>query len=314
MLIYLYIINLYLFFMKKIFTTLFIFILSLNNVFALVDWKKNLEQASDNTNKLLQFFSLDMLINIIFAIIAIIMTLIISKIVDSKIWKFVEKSWSWENREELAWVMTRTANITILSIWFTIVLSILWIDMWIFLWGLWFWIWFTLKIFLSNFIAWIIMVTQWSYHNWDLIKMWDKIWNIKKINSLFTEVQQFDWVIFFIPNVKFLENEVENFHTNDKRRIEISLWLEHSTDIVKAKKIMKQVVDNFPNVLKTPETSIIISNINENNITLSLRLWINSRWDYISTKSNVTETIKLAFHQYGIKIALPQLELTNKKI
>ena len=90
----------------------------MNNTFAQKVWEKEFDQASQNTNTLLSFFSIEMLINIIFAIVAIIMTLIISKIVDSKIKSFIEKWWNWENREELAWVLSRTANISILAVVF----------------------------------------------------------------------------------------------------------------------------------------------------------------------------------------------------
>ena len=297
--------------MKKIFFALLIYLLIFNNVFAL-NWEKELNQASENTSLLLNFFSIETLINIVFAMIAIVFTLVISKIINSKIGAFIEKSWSWENREELAWVMTRTVNISILAIGFTIALAILWVDVTIFLWGLWFGLWFTLKIFLSNFVAWIVMVTQWSYHNWDLIKIWDKIWNITKINSLFTEVEQFDGVIFFIPNVKFLENEVENFNQNDKRRVEINIWVDYDTDIVKAKKIMLKIVNNFPLILKSPDPSIFVTNFSDSSIDLSLRFWINSSWEYFQIKSNVTETINLAFKEYGIKIPYPQLTLSTR--
>lgn len=297
--------------MKKIFFALLIYLLIFNNVFAL-NWEKELNQASENTSLLLNFFSIETLINIVFAMIAIVFTLVISKIINSKIGAFIEKSWSWENREELAWVMTRTVNISILAIGFTIALAILWVDVTIFLWGLWFGLWFTLKIFLSNFVAWIVMVTQWSYHNWDLIRIWDKIWNITKINSLFTEVEQFDGVIFFIPNIKFLENEVENFNQNDKRRVEINIWVDYDTDIVKAKKIMLKIVNNFPLILKSPDPSIFVTNFSDSSIDLSLRFWINSSWEYFQIKSNVTETINLAFKEYGIKIPYPQLTLSTR--
>ena len=156
------------------------------------------------------------------------------------------------------------------------------------------------------------MVTQWSYHNWDLIRIWDKIWNITKINSLFTEVEQFDGVIFFIPNVKFLENEVENFNQNDKRRVEINIWVDYDTDIVKAKKIMLKIVNNFPLILKSPDPSIFVTNFSDSSIDLSLRFWINSSWEYFQIKSNVTETINLAFKEYGIKIPYPQLTLSTR--
>jgi len=299
--------------MKKYLSLLFIIFLSINNLFALNTSEINTDKAVENSNLIMKVFNLDTLTDIIFATITIILTIIISKILNAKIGWFFEKWWSWENREELAAVMSRTINIAVLSIWTTIALAILWVDVTIFLWGLWFWIWFTLKIFLSNFIAWIVMVTQWSYHNWDLIKMWDKMWNIRKINSLFTEVEQFDWVIFFIPNVKFLENEVENININDKRRVEVNIWVDYETDIVKAKKIMLQVVSNFPWILKAPESTVLITKFNESSINLSLRFWINSSWQYLVMKSNITETVNLAFKQYWIKIPFPQITLSTRE-
>ncbi len=296
--------------MKKILFILIVILMTINNAFAVINTDESINQANQNANKVLSIFSIDTLINLIFAIFAILWTVIISKLITSKISKFSENNW--ENREELAWVMSRTANIAILGVWFTIALAILWVDITIFLWGLWFGIWFTLKIFLSNFIWGIIMVTQWNYHNWDLIQMWDKMWNIKKINSLFTEVVQFDWVVLFIPNVHFLENEVENFHINDKRRIDIEIKVDFDTDIVKAKKVMLQVINNFPWILKAPEADVIITHFNESSINIDLRFWINSKWEYLEMKSNVTETINLAFKQYGIKIPYPQLTLSTR--
>ncbi|MDQ7023111.1 MAG: mechanosensitive ion channel [Candidatus Gracilibacteria bacterium] len=142
-----------------------------------------------------------MLLNIFFAFIIIVFTFIISKILSSKVSGFIEKNDTDGNKVELSGVITRTISITILIIGFTITLSILGIDMGIFLGGFGFGLGFTLKIFLSNFIGGIIMVTQGSYHNGDLIKIGEKMGNIVKINSLFTEVKQFDGVIFYIPNI-----------------------------------------------------------------------------------------------------------------
>ena len=300
------------FFMRKL-TYLFLSLsLSFNSAFAVVSWNEA-EKAWENTNLILSFFTAERFINLAFAIVVIIGTFALTKIVDAKINKFLEKSWDWENREELAWVLTRTSYISILAIWFSITLWILWVDMWIFMWGLWFWLWFTLKIFLSNFIAWIIMVTNWTYHNWDLIEIDWKTWNIKKINALFTEVNQFDWIVFFVPNVKFLENNVQNYHRNSTRRIEIEVWVDYDTDIVKAKQVMLQVLKNFPNILQAPTPNIFITKFDSNSINISLRFWIDSKtWGYFTTKSNVTETINLAFKQAWIVIPFPQITLSNR--
>ena len=299
---------------KILFLIFFIILFFDTSVLANNVWSKELEQSSQNISIITSFFSTELLLNIIFATISIILTIILSKLITAKLVSYLESSYSWESwgREELIWVLSRTTNISILWIWFVITLTILWIDLGIFLAWLWFGIWFTLKIFLTNFISWILMVTQWYYHNWDIIQVWEKVWKIHKIHALFTAVEQFDWVIYFVPNVKFLEEEIVNFNTNDKRRVEIVIWVDYSTDIVKAKKIMMQVLEKFPNILQTPNSSVLV-NLWDSSIDLTLMFWINSQDSFLTIKSNVTETINLAFRQYWINIPFPQITLSNRE-
>lgn len=302
--------------MKKILIWFFMlistYLINHNSVFAV--GANEAEKSKENVSIITSIFSTEMLLNFIFALFVIILTFFLSKIVSSKLSSYMETiaDWEWANREELIWVVDRTTSITILVIWFSITLSILWIDMAIFLWWLWFWIWFTLKIFLSNFIGWIIMVTQWTYHNWDIVEIEWKIWKITKIHSLFTSIEQFDWVVYYVPNIKFLEENVSNYHSNDKRRVEVKVGVDYSTDIIKAKKIMLQVIHQFPNILKAPEQEIIIDKLDNSSINLILRFWIDSKDEYFMTKSNVTETVNLAFKQSWIVIPFPQLTLSNR--
>ncbi len=297
--------------MRKIFYILIFYLFFLEKTFAI--WSKEINKTKENVSFIKSFLSTDLLLNILFASLVLIVTFALTKIVSSKIESYIERNSNWESREELVWVLTRVSNISILTLWAAISLWILGVDMGIFMWGLGFWLGFTLKIFLSNFIAWVIMVTQDSYHNWDLIEIEWKMWYIRRINALFTEVEQFDWVIFHIPNVKFLENNVQNFHTNSKRRIEINVWVDYSTDLVKAKKVLLQVLNTFPNILKAPEPDIFITDFKDSSINISVRFWIDSKWEYFKTKSNVTETINLAFKQAWITIPFPQVTLSNRK-
>jgi len=64
-----------------------------------------------------------------------------------------------------------------------------------------------------------------------------------------------------MPNIKFLEQEVRNYHTNDKRRVTIETIVEHGSDIVKAKQIVKKVVENFPSILQAPQYDVIIDSL-----------------------------------------------------
>ena len=62
-----------------------------------------------------------------------------------------------------------------------------------------------------------------------------------------------------------MEQNVANYHTNDKRRVEVNVWVDYDTDLVKAKTLLKQVVSSFPNILQAPEPKIYISEFNNRN-------------------------------------------------
>jgi len=135
------------------------------------------------------------------------------------------------------------------------------------------------------------------------------MWRIVKINSLFTAVEKLDGVIFYIPNINFLENKVLNYNSNDKRRVDIEVLVDYDTDIVKAKMILNKVLDSFPNILNDPKTQIVVDKLDDSWILIIVRAWISSSDKYVQVKSNITETINLAFKQSDINIPYPHLEV-----
>lgn len=300
--------------MNYILSTFALFFLGFNKTFAVQSWTNEVEQTQDFLSTLTSFFSTELLLKIIFTVIVVILTLVISKFIKNKLFWYLERANIGDegSKEEIIGVISRTVNIIVLITGFSIALGVLGVDLGIFMWGIWFGIWFTLRTFLTNFISGIIIVSQWSYHIGDLIEVDTKMWKIVKINALFTAIEEFDGVTFNIPNVRFFEENVRNYHTNDKRRINIEIIVDYSTDIVTAKKVLRKVLTNFPMILSAPEPDILIDELWDKGITLKLRFWIHSKENFIELKSNITETINLAFQQTGVHIPYPQMTLSGR--
>lgn len=299
--------------MRRIMLCIFLLLGSVSSVSAVVSGSE-IEQTKNTTAMLAWLFSTELLINIIFAVFVLVFTMITSKLIKWKLFGYLESANIGDeaSKEEIIGVISRSVNIMVIIAWVSIALSILGVDLGIFMWGIWFGIGFTLKTFLTNFISGIIIVSQWSYHIWDLIEVGNQRWKITKINALFTELEELDGVIFNIPNIRFFEENVRNFHTNDKRRIDVEVVVDYGTDILQAKKVLQKVVSNFPMVLQAPASDVLISNLWERGVTITLRFWVNSKENFVELKSNVTETVNLAFRQTDIKIAYPQLTLSGK--
>jgi small-conductance mechanosensitive channel len=140
--------------------------------------ESEIEQTQWVAQIILWFFSTEVLLNIIFAVVVLILTIVTSKFIQSRLFGYLESANIWDeaSKEEVIWVISRTVNIIVLITGFSVTLGILGVDLGIFMWGIWFGIWFTLRTFLTNFISGIIIVSQGSYHIWDLIEVGSQRW------------------------------------------------------------------------------------------------------------------------------------------
>lgn len=295
---------------------LFLFLFSYGITFAVDSQNTGAVSAGkDNANFILGFFSAENFMKLFLAIFVIILTFFFSKVISSKLVSYIERNATEEtSREELTGVISRTVSVTVLIIGFSITLGILGIDMGIFMGWIWFGIGFTLKTFLTNFVAGIMMVTQWYYHNGDMIEVDGTIGKIRKVNALFTAVEQFNGVVFYIPNIHFIEDKVTNYHTNDKRRVDIDVLIDYSADVNKAKKVIQMVLDQFPNLLQAPASDVIVDQLSDNGILLKARYWTPMTDNYFHTRSNISETINLALKKQGIEIAYPHMNITHTNL
>jgi len=74
--------------MKKLLFLISLFFLGVSNVFAVA--QNELERSQQNVSIITSFFSTDLLLNIIFATIVVVLTFFISKIASSKLTSYLE--------------------------------------------------------------------------------------------------------------------------------------------------------------------------------------------------------------------------------
>ena len=102
--------------MKKLIAPLILFFLLPFSTYAV--GQAEAEQSKEKAGFIISFFSTELLINFIFAVIAVVLTIVIAKLVRNRIGGYLETSIGsdGEGREELVSLITRTLNIGILLI------------------------------------------------------------------------------------------------------------------------------------------------------------------------------------------------------
>ncbi len=290
-----------------------LFLISSDWVFA-SNTQSNDTGVSHGVSFLSKILSTDALVNFAFGILVLVATFLVSKILSGKLESYYT-SYNKDGDQTKEWlygVISRSINITVWFLWITLMFGVMGLNVGLFLWWIGFWIWFTMQIFLSNFIYWIVMVTQGTVRNGDLIELNVEVSKVEKVNPLFTEVKKLNGVKSFIPNIKFLQDSFSNLYINETRRFEVEFTLDYTADIPKAKLIIDKVIASVPGVIEKPEHKIWLTGLSENGVVIKVLFRMKSRDKVFTIRSNVIETLNLAFKQAWILVAFNQMTFVQR--
>ncbi|MCC8056507.1 MAG: mechanosensitive ion channel [Cloacibacillus sp.] len=118
-----------------------------------------------------------------------------------------------------------------------------------------------------------------------------------------------------IPNSKVLESPVLNLTLNNSlSRTEISVSIAYDSNVSQAMGIIREVLSENPNVLKTPPFRIILSEFEDSAIKFTAFFFIDlSKVFESNVQSAVRMSILDAFREHNIEIPFPQTEVKIKE-
>lgn len=131
---------------------------------------------------------------------------------------------------------------------------------------------------------------------------------VEATTILNTQLRTFDGKTVFIPNRMILNETVVNFHFTPTRQIRLVLGITYHSDLMKAKKILSEIIAEDPRVLDKPTARVFVLNLTENCVEIAVRPWVKNA-DYWRTRCDLLEKIKLRFDHEGITIAFPQRDV-----
>lgn len=154
---------------------------------------------------------------------------------------------------------------------------------------------------LSNFAGGILIIVFKPFRVGDTIEAQGVVGTVTDIQIFITQLISGNNQTIFIPNGILSNGIITNFSIAGKRRADLVFSLSYDTDIKRAKEIVKAVVLNHPNVLKSPEPEIVVRDLTDNAIHLAIRPWCKNE-DFSNVSSDILEQCKTAFDEKGITI------------
>lgn len=161
---------------------------------------------------------------------------------------------------------------------------------------------------LSNLAGGIMLLLFKPFKIGDYIEAAGEAGTVTEISVMYTEIITFDNKRITIPNGSLTNSVIENYSSEDTRRVDLTFNTSYANDVDAVKEVIMKVVENHPAILKTPEPFVRLSAHKDSSLEYAVRVWCKSA-DYWDVYFDLMEMVKKAFDENGVQIPYPQVDI-----
>jgi len=161
---------------------------------------------------------------------------------------------------------------------------------------------------LANFAGGVLILLFRPFKNGDAIKAQGYVGSVEEIQIFNTILKTFDNQRIIIPNGLLSNGCVTNINVNGTRRVDMTFGIGYDDDIVKAKTLLRTIIEADERVLKDQAVDIWVGEHGESSVNLFVRPWANAE-DYWGIYFDMMEKVKVEFDKAGISIPYPQRDV-----
>ncbi|MCB1853883.1 MAG: mechanosensitive ion channel [Pseudomonadales bacterium] len=161
---------------------------------------------------------------------------------------------------------------------------------------------------LSNFASGVMLIIFRPFTKGDFVEAGGATGVIDKISIFTTTLTTPDNKEVIVPNGAIIGGNITNFSARDTRRVDMVFGISYNDDLLKAKQLLQEIIDEDPRVLKDPAPVIALGALNDSSVDFLVRPWAKAE-DYWALLWDTTEKVKLRFDAEGISIPYPQMDV-----
>lgn len=165
---------------------------------------------------------------------------------------------------------------------------------------------------LSNFASGVMLIIFRPFTKGDFVEAGGATGVVETISIFTTTMTTPDNKEVIVPNGAIIGANITNYSARATRRVDMVFCISYDDDLLKAKALLQEIIDEDPRVLKDPAPVIALGTLNDSSVDFLVRPWAKSE-DYWSLLWDTTEKVKLKFDEAGISIPYPQMDLHMEK-
>jgi len=158
---------------------------------------------------------------------------------------------------------------------------------------------------LSNVAAGVMLLIFRPFKEGDFVEAGGTAGTVKGITLFVSELATPDNVQILVPNSQVWGTIVKNYSHHETRRVDLVMGIDYTDDIDKAQSVVEGVVKADARVLSDPAPLVVVGNLGESSVDLTIRVWCHSG-DYWPLKFDLTKQLKQQFDAEQLSIPFPQ--------
>lgn len=161
---------------------------------------------------------------------------------------------------------------------------------------------------LSNFAAGVMIVGFRYLRIGDYVQAGGTGGTVDDIHIFHTQLMTPDNRVVIVPNRLITSAAITNYSKMDTRRVDIVISVNYGTDLTQAKALLEEILASDERVLKEPEAVVVVGDLGQNGVDFWVRPWSNAG-DYWPLKWDLLQTIKARLEDNDIAVAFQQVDV-----
>lgn len=159
----------------------------------------------------------------------------------------------------------------------------------------------------SNFIAGIFLSVQDQIEVGDVIELQDKFGVVRNITLRLTEIQTPDGKYIYVPNSQMLSEIVTDYSRLGRTRVDLDVGVSYAEDLQKVQDITLDAVRGIDSVMHGQDTELFFTEFSDSSVKLVVRFWVEftRQADFYQGQSEAIMAIRAAYKEHGITIPFP---------
>ncbi|MCS7108393.1 MAG: mechanosensitive ion channel family protein [Sulfolobales archaeon] len=158
---------------------------------------------------------------------------------------------------------------------------------------------------LSQVFAGLSMLIEGRVKVGDSVRVGDDWGVVESVGIMSTQIRLWSGEVVTIPNNDLMASKIYNYSKPIARRIEVSIGISYKSDIEKALKTIREVLDSKELVLAEPAPSLIVDSLGESSVNIRILFWVPSQ-EFWTIRREIIKEIKEALERSGVEIPFPQ--------